>query len=163
LEKNVLRFKKATPEDARILARISERAFHSDIHCGAAGLGGPPGYSSDVWQIRMMTAGKYYKILFNDQIIGGFIVRVMGYQYNELTRIFVDPNFQNQGIGTRTFEFMWTEFPEVKRWTLGTPAWNRRTRHFYKKVGFSEIGKDGHDGILFERKLAGYTDIGEVS
>ena len=159
----MLRFEKATPDDALILARISERAFHSDIHCGATGLGGPPGYSSDVWQIRMMTAGKYYKILFNDQIIGGFIVRVTGYQYNELTRIFVDPNFQNQGIGTQTFEFMWTEFPEVKRWTLGTPAWNRRTRHFYKKVGFLEIGEDGHGGILLERKLAEYKDIEEMN
>jgi hypothetical protein len=52
---------------------------------------------------------------------------------------------------------------KVKRWTLGTPAWNRRTRHFYKKVGFSEIGEDGHGGILLERKLAGYKDIGEVN
>lgn len=159
----MLRFEKATPNDARILAQISERAFHSDIHCGATGLGGPPGYNSDAWQIRMMTAGKYYKILFSEQIVGGFIVRVMGYQYNEMARIFVDPTFQNQGIGTQTFEFMWTEFPEVKRWTLGTPAWNRRTRHFYKKVGFVEIGEDGHGGILLERKLAGYKDIGEMS
>jgi hypothetical protein len=62
----------------RILAQISERAFHSDTHCGATGLGGPPGYNSDAWQIRMMTAGKYYRILFGEQIVGGFIVRVMG-------------------------------------------------------------------------------------
>lgn len=136
-----------------ILAKVSERAFHSDVHCGAPVPGGPPGYNSDLWQIRMMTAAKYYQILFDDQIVGGFFVRIMGYQYNELTRIFVDPTFQKQGVGTRTFEFMWSEFPDVKRWTLGTPAWNRRTRHFYKKVGFVEIGEDGHSGILFERKL----------
>ena len=37
--------------------------------------------------------------------------------------------------------------------TLGTPAWNRRTRHFYKKVGFVKIGEDGHGGVLFERKI----------
>jgi hypothetical protein len=42
----------------------------------------------------------------------------------------------------------------AKRWTLGTPAWNRRTRHFYKKVGFVEVGEDGHGGILFERRIA---------
>ena len=64
----MLRFDKATPEDARILARVSERAFHSDIHYGAPGLGGPPGYDSDLWQIRMMTAGEYYKILVDDRI-----------------------------------------------------------------------------------------------
>ena len=150
----MIRFEKAIPDDAQVLASASERAFHSDIHCGATGLGGPIGYDSDLWQIRMMTAGKYYKILFDDQIIGGFIVRIMGYQYYELVRIFVDPHFQNQGIGTQTFEFIWAEFPEVKRWTLGTPAWNRRTRHFYNKVGFVEMGKDGRGGIRFEKKLA---------
>jgi GNAT superfamily N-acetyltransferase len=77
--------------------------------------------------------------------------------------MFFDPTFQNQGVGTHTFESMWTEFPEVKRWTSGTPVWSRRTRHFYRKVRFVEIGEDGHGGILLERKLAGHKDIGEVS
>ena len=148
-----IRFEKATPNDAVTLAKVSERAFHSDIHCGAKKPGGPFGYKHDMWQTRMMTAGKYYKILFDDQIVGGIIVRVMGYQYSEVTRVFIDPFFQNRGIGTQAFEFLWAEFPEVKRWTLGTPAWNQRTRHFYKKVGFVEVGEDGHGGVLFERKL----------
>ena len=81
-----------------------------------------------------MTVGKYYKILADDRIIGGFIVFLKGQGCCELGRIFIDPDFQNQGIGTRAFEFIWTEFPEARRWTLGTPAWNRRTRHFYDKV-----------------------------
>ncbi len=149
----MLRFEKAAFDDAVTLAKVSERAFHSDVHCGAKGPGGPFGYSHDMWQTRMMTAGKYYKILFDDQIIGGIVVRILGYQYCEVFRVFVDPMFQNRGIGTQMFDFLWTEFPEIKRWTLGTPAWNRRTRHFYKKVGFVEIGEDGRGGILFERKL----------
>ncbi|MCP4536140.1 MAG: GNAT family N-acetyltransferase [Chloroflexi bacterium] len=152
---NVIEFAKAALNDAQILALISKRAFENDVLYGAPGPGGPPGYDSDLWQIRMITAGKYYKILFDDQIIGGFIIRIMGYQYNELSRIFVNPNFQNRGIGTQAFEFMWAEFPEIKRWTLGTPAWNHRTRHFYEKVGFVETGKDGYGGIFFEKKLAG--------
>lgn len=150
----MIRFEKATPDDAVILAQVSERAFHSDVHCGAKGMGGPFGYNHDMWQTRMMMAGKYYKILYDDRIVGGIIVRLLGYRYYEVVRVFVDPLYQNQGIGTQAFEFLWAEFPEVKRWTLGTPAWNRRTRHFYKKVGFVEIGEDGHDGILLERKFA---------
>lgn len=150
----MLRFEKATPDDAKILAIVSERAFHSDVHYGAPGPGGPPGYNSDLWQMKMMIAGEYYKILADDRIVGGFIVRVKGYQYYELSRIFVDPDFQNQGIGTQAFEFIWTEHPEVKRWTLDTPAWNHRTPHFYRKVGFVEIGEDGYGGILFERRFA---------
>jgi len=149
----MLQFKKATSRDAGVLAQISERAFHSDIHCGAPGLGGPPGYKSAEWQKRMMRIGQYYKILVDGRIVGGFIVFRKAPREYELGRIFVDPDFQNQGIGTEALEFLWEEFPLAKRWTLGTPAWNRRTRHFYRKVGFVEVGKDGHGGILLERRI----------
>jgi GNAT superfamily N-acetyltransferase len=151
-ERPGIRFEKARPEDAVTLAAVSRQAFDNDIHYGAPGPGGPPGYDSDLWQTRMMMAGAYYKILHGDQIIGGFVVRLRGYQYYELSRIFVHPYYQNQGIGTQTFEFIWQEFPDVKQWTLGTPAWNQRTRHFYRKVGFVEIGEDGRGGVLFEKR-----------
>lgn len=152
MEKPEIRFEKMQPEDAMTLAEVSRRAFDNDVHYGAPGPGGPHGYDSDLWQTRMMLAGTYYKILCGDQIIGGFAVRLKGYQYYELVRIFVHPAFQNQGVGTQAFEFLWKEFPDVKRWTLGTPAWNQRTRHFYRKVGFVEIGEDGRGGVLFEKR-----------
>ena len=149
----MIRFEKARPKDAAALARISERAFHSDIHCGAPGLGGPPGYDSEQWQRKMMHVGDYYKILAGDQIVGGFIVLRKGPREYELGRIFVDPDHQNQEVGTQAMEFLWEEYPLAKRWTLDTPAWNRRTRHFYKKVGFAEVGSDPRGGILFEKRL----------
>jgi GNAT superfamily N-acetyltransferase len=150
----MIRFVKARPGDAADLARASERAFHSDIHCGATSLGGPPGYNVASWQARMMRLGDYFKIVVDERTVGGMIVFRKGPREYELGRIFVDSDFQNQGIGTQAFEFLWQTYPLAKRWTLGTPAWNRRTRHFYKKVGFTEIGSDGHGGILFERQIA---------
>jgi GNAT superfamily N-acetyltransferase len=149
-----IRFEKARSKDAAALAHISERAFHSDIHCGAPGLGGPPGYKSEQWQRKMMRIGDYYKILVGDEIVGGLIVFRKKPREYELGRIFVDPDHQNQGVGTQAFEFLWEEYPLAKRWTLGTPAWNRRTRHFYNKVGFVEIGTDGRGGILFEKRVS---------
>jgi GNAT superfamily N-acetyltransferase len=149
----VVQCKKATPKDSAALARISGRAFHSDIHCGAPGLGGPPGYDSEQWQRKMMRVGDYYKILVGDEIVGGLIVFRKRPREYELGRIFVDPDYQNQGVGTQAMEFLGEEYPLAKRWTLGTPAWNRRTRHFYKKVGFLEVGSDLRGGILFEKKL----------
>ena len=101
----------------------------------------------------MMVVGDYYKMLLDGRIIGGFILLPKGYRYYELARIFVHPDFQNQGIGAEAFEFIWSEYPDVERWTLGTPAWNRRNRHFYRKVGFVEVGEDKHGGILFERNV----------
>jgi GNAT superfamily N-acetyltransferase len=149
----IIRFEKATPGDAKALALASWHAFDNDVNYGAPGVGGPPGYKSDRWQLRMMIAGEYYRILANDRIIGGFVICQRGYQYYEVARIFVHPDYQNQGIGTQAFDFLWQQYPDVQLWRLGTPAWNRRTRHFYRKVGFVEVGKDGHDGIFFEKRV----------
>jgi GNAT superfamily N-acetyltransferase len=174
----MIQFLKARPRDAAALACASERAFHSDIHCGAPGIGGPPGYDSEAWQRKIMRVGDYFKIVSGAQsagdvqsvghaqsvgdgkpvtdghIVGGIIVFRQAPRHYELGRIFVDPDVQNQGIGTQAFEFLWQEYPLAKKWTLGTPAWNRRTRHFYAKVGFVEVGSDGHGGILLERIIA---------
>jgi GNAT superfamily N-acetyltransferase len=100
----------------------------------------------------MMRLGDYFKIVIEGQIVGGIIVFRKGTRQYELGRIFVDPDFQNQGIGTQAFDYLWQAYPLSKMWTLGTPAWNVRTRHFYKKVGFTEVGEDGHGGVLFEHR-----------
>jgi len=149
--KERVRLLKAKPVDAATLVQISKRAFDHDIHHGAPGPGGPPGYDSDLWQRRMMLAGDYFKIMLADRIVGGAIVFRKRPREYELGRIFVDPEFQNQGIGSEAFELLWQEYPLTKKWTLGTPAWNQRNRHFYAKLGFVEIGQDGRGGILFEK------------
>jgi RimJ/RimL family protein N-acetyltransferase len=152
-ETESIHLEKARPGDANTLAQISERAFHNDIHYGGSGTGGPPGYNLDGWQRRTMKVGDYYKILVADQIVGGVIVFRKRTREYELGRIFIEPDYQNQGVGTETFALLWQEYPLAKKWTLGTPAWNQRTRHFYKKVGFVEMGEDGRGGVLFEKVI----------
>jgi len=148
-------FRKARPSDAEALAQASRLAFHDDVQYGAPGPpGGPPGYDSAAWQKRMMGVGEYYTILADNVVVGGIIVFRKAPREYELGRIFIAPAYQNQGIGTQAFDFLWQTYPLSKRWTLGTPKWNRRTRHFYAKVGFTEIGEDAHGGVLFERRIA---------
>jgi GNAT superfamily N-acetyltransferase len=153
IEKEGVRLEKARSSDAPLLAQISERAFHNDVHYGGSSSAGPPGYNLDGWQRRMMIVGDYYAILVADQIVGGAIVFRKRIREYELGRIFVEPDYQNQGVGTATFELLWQTYPLAKKWTLGTPTWNQRTRHFYKKVGFAEIGEDGRGGVLFEKVI----------
>lgn len=152
----MLRFEKARPEDARVLARISGRAFDNDVNYGALGPGGPPGYKSDIWQIRMMARGHYYKIILPEAsglVIGGFIVFQNSYGDCELGRIFIDPDYQNLGYGTQAMAFMESAFPEARRWTLGTPLWNLRTQHFYEKAGYVRIGIEGREGVRYEKRM----------
>lgn len=150
----MLKVIRASTRDANTLAHLSKQAFDNDVHYGAPGPGGPPGYDSAAWQSRMMKMGEYYKVVQDGQTIGGVIVFRKGVREYEVGRIFIAPPYQNQGIGKQVFEFLWTAYPLAKRWTLGTPKWNARTRHFYARVGFEEVGEDGRGGVLFERYTA---------
>ncbi len=149
----MVKFERARLGDAERLAEVSKLAFDYDIHYGAPGPGGPPGYDSEKWQRQIMGFGDYYKILDGKRIIGGIIILRNAVREYEVGRIYIEPEFQNQGIGTEAFQFLWDSYPLAKRWTLGTPGWNERTQHFYKKVGFVEIGRDRDGGVLFERVI----------
>jgi len=152
----MIRFKKARIEDAKGLALASWRAFDNDINYGASGKGGPPGYKSQQWQSKMMRIGKYYKILDDYKIIGGIIVFDKGKGHYNLGRIFIDPDYQNQGIGAQAIEFIEKTFPQTERWTLDTPRWNKRTQHFYEKMGYVKIGARGPSQILYGKIIRDY-------
>jgi hypothetical protein len=85
-------FMRATSRDAEKLASASKSAFENDIHYGAPGhdgkAGGPPGYQSTNWQGKMMRRGRYYKILVDNRIVGGFIVFPGAVREYYLCRIF---------------------------------------------------------------------------
>ena len=121
-----VRFEKAGPKDARVLAEICERAFHSDVNYGAPGpTGGPPGYYSDRFQIQLMIASEYYKILLDDKIVGGIFFGPVAYQHYELIRIFIAHEYQHQGIGTQAMAFM--ERRPARNWHIGSlPTATRR-------------------------------------
>lgn len=152
-EERALRLVKARQADAGVLAEISGRAFEDDIHYGAPGPGGPPGYNSADWQARIMRVGQYYKILYGRAIIGGLIVFPKGNRHYELGRIFIDPAYQNRGLGAEVIALMESLYPLAARWTLGTPRWNRRTQHFYEKMGYVRAGYEGSDGVLYEKRM----------
>jgi ribosomal protein S18 acetylase RimI-like enzyme len=160
IESAMVSFMRATSRDAEKLASASKSAFENDIHYGAPGhdgkAGGPPGYQSTNWQGKMMRRGRYYKILVDNRIVGGFIVFPGAVREYYLCRIFIRPDFQNQGIGTRAMDFMFGEFPLAKSWTVDTPLWNQRTRHFYEKLGFRKADarydrQAGWDSIIYRK------------
>lgn len=146
----------AGEEDVDVLADICKRAFETDVDVGAPGEpGGPPGYDTAEAQIRLMKYLDYYKILLDDRIVGGVLVGSSGEQHRVLERIFVDPTLFRKGIGTRAMELAHGLYPDAKLWTLGTPEWNVRTKAFYEKLGYVQVGWDLADpkwrGVWYER------------
>jgi len=129
MEKDV-RIEKTTSHEAEILAELSKKAFHTDTDIGGpGGPGGPPGYDSPKFQIWGMRNLTYYKILYGEQIVGGIMLNSKKANHHILERIFVDPRYHNKAIATQAMNLIFHEYPDVV-WTLGTPEWNGRTRHF---------------------------------
>lgn len=162
----------AVVDDSGLLAEISKRAFDTDVDVGAPTTGGgPPGYDSPDFQARAMNWGDYYKILLDEELVGGLILGAGSKGHRIVERIFVDPVHHRKGIATRAFELMFAEHGDVKLWTLGTPEWNVRTKAFYEKLGFTQVGWDDSDphwrGRWYERSMTPddpytMTPIGEL-
>jgi GNAT superfamily N-acetyltransferase len=156
----MITFKRATSADAAELTAVQKRTFDDDSqrYLGTES-GGPPGYDSLKWQLHIMKKSLYYKILCDGKIIGGMIIFRMGNGHYELGRIFIDPEYQNQGIGTQTIAFIEQTFPDAHKWTLGTPSWALRNHHFYEKLGYVRVGEEKQGGIedmgfLYEKVIA---------
>ena len=175
-----IRFVKACIDDAETLTKLQRRTFDDDAHrsgqragdrretrtavqCGvvrrsASGVGGPPGYDSVDWTLWAIKTGIYFKILAGDQIIGGVILFDMHKRHFNLGRIFVDPDWQNQGIGSQAVCFVERTFRYVKTWSLDTPEWATRNHHFYEKLGYVRVGEEVPKGLtirlyLYEKRM----------
>lgn len=137
----MVKIAKATVETADILTEIQTRTFDDDNKLKPPGcsMEGPPGFDSVKWNTGWIEKTPYYKILFNGQIVGGIIIFELGEKRYELGRMWVDPDFQNQGIGQQAVRQMFEAFPKAEKWILGTPSWAIRNQHFYEKLGFVKI------------------------
>ncbi|TFF91759.1 GNAT family N-acetyltransferase [Candidatus Thorarchaeota archaeon] len=130
--------------DAPKLARISKRAFESDIEVGAKTKGGPAGYDSVAHHKHHAESDyvDYLKILKKGEIVGG--VRVFKADENgkyDIWGLFVDPELHRQGIATKAMHLIMELYDDARLWTLDTPEWNRRTKQFYEeKFGFVQKG-----------------------
>jgi len=146
-----LKFMKAGTSDALVLNSISKQAFDSDVEVGAASSGGPPGYQSVSFHLRMARMNHLFKLVDeNGIILGGAILSRQGDTLN-IDRIFIDPQHFRKGYGLLMMREIEAMFPDVKVFTLDTPVWNTRTNAFYNKLGYSEEKKDT-DLVYYSKK-----------
>ncbi len=139
---NKIEFERAQPKDLSLLTKIQAETFDNDIKTHKRGeSGGPPGYNSIKWNFFIYKKANYFKILMKEEIIGGIILFRKTDEIIELGRIFIHPKFQNQGIGTKSFQFLQFNYPRVKKWMLDTPNWALRNHHFYEKLGYKKKGE----------------------
>ena len=137
-----LKFMKAGTADALVLNSISRQAFDSDTEVGAASRGGPPGYQSVSFHVRMARMNHLFKLVDgNGVILGGAILFRQGDTLN-VGRIFIDPQHFLKGYGIFLMQEIEALYQDVRSFTLDTPVWNTRTNAFYTRLGYSEVKRD---------------------
>jgi GNAT superfamily N-acetyltransferase len=122
--------------DAPRLAKISKRAFDSDIDVGAKTKGGPVGYDSVEHHKHHAESDyvDYLKILKDGEIVGGLrVFKADGAGQYDIWGLFVDPDLHRQGIAMKAMKLTMERYEDAKLWTLDTPEWNKRTRQFYEE------------------------------
>lgn len=144
-----LQFLRAGTSDALTLNCISKQSFDSDAEVGAPSAGGPPGYMSLKFHMKMARSGHLYKLTENGLIVGGAILFPDGDTLN-IARIFISPEHFHKGYGIYMMREIEALFPEVRTFTLDTPAWNTRTNAFYTKLGYTEVRRD-NDFIFYSK------------
>ena len=61
-------------------------------------------------------------MLAGPTIVAGIIVWILPQGHNILGAIFVEPAYQDRGVGARTWEFVEATYPQTKSWRLATPS-----------------------------------------
>ena len=135
-------FERATRADAAGLITAQIAAFHHDavLYPGVV-IGGPPGYDSVENMRARIQEAECYTMLDVGQIIGGIVVFDRGHGHVHIDRIFIDPAYHNRGIGTRAMQFLEQTYPATV-WSLNTPIWAVRNRHFYEKLGYVNMKEE---------------------
>jgi ribosomal protein S18 acetylase RimI-like enzyme len=137
----MVHFVKAGTSDVLTLTGISKRAFDSDVMVGGPQSGGPPGYMSVPFHMKMARQGHLYKLTVDGLIVGGAILFLKDDILN-VGRIFVAPEHFRKGYGEAIMRGVEVIFFDAKEITLDTPIWNIRTNAFYRKIGYKEIKRD---------------------
>ncbi|MBT2762177.1 GNAT family N-acetyltransferase [Paenibacillus sp. ISL-20] len=147
----MLILERAIKSDAPKLAEIQKASFDDESkHFNNNEICGPLGYDSVSWQEEMMQNCEYYKVLYNGEIIGGVMIFIESNQVHNLGRIFIDPNYQNQGLGKKVMKEIEGSFPDSAKWWLDTPRWSVKNHHFYTKCGFTKV-REEDDLYIFEK------------
>lgn len=150
-------FEPITETDVPELTAVMTRAFDDDAqkHLGQE-RGGPPGYDDGEFFRKWLFGYQEsvgYKIIAEDKLIGGIVVWILEHGDNILGTVFVDPASQDQGVGTRTWQFIEMTYPESRSWTLETPVWATKNHHFYEeKCGFHRVDVQ-EDTVVYRKSM----------
>jgi GNAT superfamily N-acetyltransferase len=149
----MLSIEKASCEDAEIIVKIKTNAYNDETNRFGPGRdGGPGGYNDLNETIRLMNMFDYYKIIYENTIIGGFWLHKVENDCMELEDFCISPKYHNKGFGYKALKQMEKLYKAPSKWILGTPYYSVRNQYLYEKVGFKKVGESEDEFLFFYEK-----------
>ena len=154
---------KIAEEDVPDLTQAMTKAFDDDTqrYLGIE-KGGPEGYDNGDFFRKWLFPHdncEGYKIVVNGETVGGLLVWLYKNKDNTWGSVFIDPVWQNKGVGTRAWQLIEQLYPDTRSWTLETPGYSIKNHKFYRKLGFEkikELDAEEHPGksFIFRKMMA---------
>jgi RimJ/RimL family protein N-acetyltransferase len=104
--------------------------------------------------------GVFYKILFNNQLVGAInIIWREGQAIYKISPMFILPEYQGMGIAQESIKIAEGYYPQAVRWELATIKEEEGNCHLYEKMGYVRTGEirklNENTTLLFYKKLMG--------
>ena len=149
----MLIIKRAELQDAETITEIKITAFNQEINTYLGRNGGPPGYDSVESEIDIINRFLAYKILLDDEIIGGFFLIPEGDESMHFEDFVIRPSMQGKGYGYSVLGMLEKLYPNIKKWILSTPVFSVGNQHLYEKAGYCEIARD-EDEVYYNKIIS---------
>lgn len=130
-----LKIARTIPREAEALLRIQKDAFQADLKKYKDNDSSPAAETLEFFKYKL-NHSYHYTLFADEKIIGGVCIVKVTDDHYRLFRIFISPDYQNKGIGSKIVPYMEKKFPQAKKWSLDTPKDNKLTRRFYEKFGY---------------------------
>lgn len=126
-------FQRAQLSDVPTLIRVQNEAFVADYRR----YGQCPAYNETSEAMsRQVNTRIVLKIMLGDEVVGDIIVRREAPDRAYLRVLAVLPEQQGRGLGSKSLQYLDTLLPEIREWTLETPADKAENARFYERHGY---------------------------
>ncbi|MEH7109353.1 GNAT family N-acetyltransferase [Bacillus sp. JJ1764] len=135
-----VRLEKATNVDAQAIFDIQVKAFLPLLEKYKDYETSPANETTERVLMRINNpSGGFYKILFDDVLVGAICVFWKEKTQYWISPMFILPEFQGKGIAQKAISLIEELFPQATTWELRTILQEEHNCYLYEKMGFKQM------------------------
>lgn len=132
---------KATPKDAEEILKLQKLAYISEAEI-INDFTIPPLVQTLEETLADYRTNTVLKAVINGKIVGSVRGELKEDGSVYIGKLMVNPDIQNQGLGTRLMNAIEAEFPRVKKFWLFTGQKSTRNLYLYHKLGYKDMAAE---------------------